>query len=204
VVDRRNDEVWTVGHSNHGVSDFLSLLRGADIEVLADIRSWPSSRFSPHFNRTRLENAVERAGITYVFMGDTLGGRPDDPSCYDDDDYVLYERIAQTERFRHGIVRLQANIRKFRVAVMCAEENPQDCHRRLLLGKVLCDEGAVLHHIRGDGRIDDEVSVVLQTDPQLSLLPEGLQWKSARPVSRRSGRHVPRRPLSVLPSGLED
>jgi uncharacterized protein (DUF488 family) len=186
VADCQNDEVWTVGHSNHELGDFLSLLRGADIEVLADIRSGPSSRFSPHFNRILLENAVTRAGTKYAFMGDALGGRPDDPSCYDDDNYVLYDMIARTERFRHGIVSLQASIRKFRVAVMCSEEKPQDCHRRLLVGKVLCDEGVVLHHIRSDGRIDDEVSVALHADPQLSLLSESRRWRSARPVARRS------------------
>lgn len=178
--------VWTVGHSNHGLGRLLELLVQHHIEVVADVRSWPFSAYTPHFNRSELEIALPEKGFKYVFLGAELGGRPQGNQYYDENDHVRYDRLAGSANFRQGIERLIRGAAGYRVVVMCAEEDPTDCHRRLLVGKVLAQEGILLHHIRGDGSVMDEAKVDPGTHAQLDLLGEVPQWRSTRSVSRRS------------------
>ncbi|HEY8506615.1 MAG TPA: DUF488 domain-containing protein, partial [Gemmataceae bacterium] len=148
--------LFTVGHSNHSLDQFLDLLKRAEVQVLVDVRSYPYSRYVPHFNREEIETAVKRAGLRYLFLGRELGGRPDQEEYYDDEGRALYYRIARSPDFLGGIERLEAGIRRFRVAVMCSEENPAVCHRHLLVGRVMRERGAEVRHIRGDGSLQDD------------------------------------------------
>lgn len=144
--------VFSIGHSRHPIEKFLPLLTEHRIDVLADVRSRPYSRFSPHFNRRALEAALAGVGIEYLYLGDGLGGRPAYPGLYDEQGHVLYDRIAETERFQDDLRRLEDVIRRRRVAVMCSEEDPAACHRSLLIAPVLAQRGVTMRHIRGDGR----------------------------------------------------
>ena len=148
--------IWTVGHSTHQRPAFLDLVRGPGIQVVADIRSAPHSRYNPQFNREPLGRAVREAGLDYVFLGAELGGRPAEREMYDGDGRVRYGALARTERFQAGLRRLLAAADRHRVAIMCSEEDPRRCHRRLLVGRVLTGRGVVLQHIRGDGRVEPE------------------------------------------------
>jgi uncharacterized protein (DUF488 family) len=178
--------LWTVGHSNHTVDRFLELLASERIEVLVDVRSAPYSRFSTHFNRAPLEKAVKGAGLGYLFLGRELGGRPADDDAYDAEGHARYDLMASAPRFLEGLERLKVGVERFRVAVMCSEEDPSDCHRRLLVGKVLTDRGEYqLHHLRGDGSVQIEDAVRLG-DGQPSLFEEGPPWRSTQSVSHRS------------------
>lgn len=185
--------IYTVGHSNVALEALLTLLARHEIAVLADVRSAPYSRYVPHFNRPALEAAAGRAGITYHFMGDTLGGRPQGDEYYDAEGHVLYGRVARAEWFQRGIARLRELAVRERLAVMCGEEDPTGCHRRLLVGRVVAQEGALLRHIRGDGRIEEERAVAIDVpppslwdDPSDSAAREREEraWRSIRPVSR--------------------
>ncbi len=180
--------VWTVGHSNASVEHFLGLLDKHGIEVLVDVRSAPYSRFSSHFNHAPLERSVRGAGIDYLFLGKELGGRPATDDAYDEAGHARYDIMAEAAHFKEGLDRLMTGMERYRVAIMCSEENPEHCHRRLLVGKVLTDRAPYqLHHIRGDGRVEIETSVEL-TESQLSLLGETPAWRSTQSVSHRS-RH---------------
>jgi uncharacterized protein (DUF488 family) len=180
--------LWTVGHSNHTMERFLELLAGQRIQVLVDVRSSPYSRYSSHFNRGPLEKATEEAGIRYLFLGRELGGRPSEETAYDAEGHARYDVMAASTEFLGGLKRLARGVDDYRVAIMCSEGDPTDCHRRLLVGKVLTDQGGYrLHHLRGDGRVDEEEAVELD-DPQLSLLGETAVWRSTQSVSQRS-RH---------------
>jgi uncharacterized protein (DUF488 family) len=148
--------IHTIGHSNHSFSKFLSLLQAARIEILVDARSHPASRFSPHFSRKRLEAALAEAGVSYVFSGAELGGRPKSPDCYDESGKVDYERIEQQEFYQRGIQQLLGLLPRHRVCLLCAEENPATCHRRLLVGRSLLRHGVQVHHLRGSGAIEWE------------------------------------------------
>jgi uncharacterized protein (DUF488 family) len=171
----------TVGHSNHELEHFLALLRAHDVQSIADVRSWPASRYTPWFDREPLVNALERVGVQYVFLGRELGGRPDDEDLYDEGGHVRYDAVASSEAFARGLEQLRRGMEVLRIAVLCAEENPAHCHRRLLVARVLFEEGARVLHIRGDGRLEPESGFVrLDT-----LFEEPLPWRSTASVSRR-------------------
>lgn len=148
--------VFTIGHSNREFSDFLGVLTAHEIELVADVRSYPASRYAPQFNRKRLADALETNGIGYAFMGGELGGRPKEAEFYDADGGVLYSKLARSQRFQRGLERLTELLRESRVAVMCSEENPASCHRRLLVGLALQARGIEVLHLRADGSAQAE------------------------------------------------
>lgn len=145
--------IWTVGHSRHQLPALLAVLRGPGIELVADIRSRPFSRYNPQFNRERFGAALSEAGLGYLFLGAELGGRPPEPEFYDGDGHVRYGALASTERFTAGLRRLLAESDRQRVVMLCSEEDPRRCHRRLLVGRVLTGRGIPVRHIRGDGSV---------------------------------------------------
>jgi uncharacterized protein (DUF488 family) len=141
--------VFTIGHSTHTYEHFLSLLRASGITAVADVRTTPFSRHFPHFNETELRSELKLDGISYVFLGKELGGRPFGRGFYCDG-VADYEKMAKTETFASGIKRVIDGAKKFRVALMCSEHDPLDCHRCLLVGRALSGEGVRLVHILGD------------------------------------------------------
>jgi len=153
-------QIYTVGHSNHSPEEFLNLLAEAKIEVLVDVRSNPNSRWALFANRDSLTGILKAVQIQYIYLGNVLGGRQSDPDSYDHQTSKAdYQTIRQKEYFQHGIKRLLEGLRRFRVCIMCAEEDPSSCHRNLLVAESLRREGVQIFHIRGDGRIqtDDEL-----------------------------------------------
>jgi len=143
----------TIGHSNHSPQRFLELLRAADVERLADVRTVPFSRRLPHFCRGALEAMLGKAGIDYLFLGAELGGRPARPELYSAG-VADYERMATEATFRAGLERVSAFAAGGRAVVLCAEREPLDCHRCLLVGRRLAEAGARVAHILADGTIE--------------------------------------------------
>ncbi len=184
--------LYSIGHSNHEIEKFIALLQSNKIEVLVDVRSVPSSQYSPQFHHVPLKAALVAAGIRYLFMGKELGGRPEGSEFYDTDGRVFYGRFAKTQLFRDGLERLKMGIQKHRVAMMCSEGDPTNCHRRLLVGRVLKQEGVDILHIRTDGRVETEQEVA-KKDPkeahrrQMGLFAEveDAEWKSIPSVLRK-------------------
>ena len=184
--------LWTIGHSNHPLEAFLALLGRHQVEVVADVRSSPYSGYASQFNREALRPALRQRGVQYLFLGDLLGGRAEDQRFYDDDGRVLYDQMAQSPGFRQGIERLLEGAAKFRVAILCGEEDPTDCHRRRLVGRVMQEHGVRVMHIRGDGRVQSEEEVTAEetfrkTKGQRNLFEteEPGEWKSTQSVSPR-------------------
>jgi uncharacterized protein (DUF488 family) len=182
--------VFTIGHSNHTVEHFLSLLKAHGVRVVVDARSQPYSKYATQFDHEALKPALQDEGIRYLYLGRELGGRPEGDGFYDEDGHVLYDRVAATSIFQEGLSRLERGIREYNVALLCAEENPAACHRRLLVGRVLADRGIQVEHIRGDSRIQTEEQVAAEADPdrdQLSLFQkaEAESWKSIPSVLRK-------------------
>jgi len=147
------DTVLTIGHSTHSIEAFEALLRQHGVSGVADIRSVPFSRYNPQFNEAAVESSLQSCGIRYEFLGRELGARPDDPSCYEDG-RVQYARLARQELFLHGLDRVIQLAHEYRVALMCAEKEPLDCHRTLLVAPELIERGLSVAHILADGRVE--------------------------------------------------
>lgn len=145
-------EVLTIGHSAHSWERFISLLRCANVTAIADVRTSPYSRHYPHFNRDNLRDELRANGISYVFLGKELGGRPSERKFYCEG-IADYERMAQTSEFSTGLDRVIEGAKKFRIALMCSERDPLDCHRCLLVGRALAQRGVRVRHVLDDGRI---------------------------------------------------
>lgn len=152
-MTKETRSVLTVGHSTHSIDAFLMLLRQHRVTAIADVRSAPFSRFNPQFNRDKLATALRHHGIEYVFLGRELGARSEDAACYESG-RVRYDRLARTETFQRGIVRLMRGSEKYLVAIMCAEHEPLTCHRTLLVARALDEIGVGVSHILGDGRLE--------------------------------------------------
>jgi uncharacterized protein (DUF488 family) len=144
-------EIFTIGHSNQTWDAFAALLRQHGVQVLADVRTTPKSRHAPFASLSRLPGLLGGEGVTYVFLGDSLGGKPADGSCYDQKGRPDYHKIRSKVFFRKGIEELLKLVEGSTVAIMCAEEDPSKCHRTLLIGPALEPHGVALRHIRGDG-----------------------------------------------------
>ncbi len=147
-------KLYTIGHSNHSLEDFLKLLEFKGIKKLVDVRSTPYSKYSPHFNKNNIKKSLESKGINYFYLGDKIGGRPTNKSYYKDKK-VNYKSMEMDEKYREGIKNLEDIIEHKRTVLMCSEENPYQCHRHKLITHTLKERYGVIH-IRGDGKEEDQ------------------------------------------------
>jgi len=148
-------EVFTVGHSNHPIEGFISLLNMHHVSAVADVRSSPYSQYSPQFNMEPLREKLSVADIEYVFLGRELGARRTEESCYVDGQ-AKYDLIRTLPLFRKGLERLIQGIHRYRLALMCSEKEPLACHRTTLVCRELKQLYPELNvkHILGDGSIE--------------------------------------------------
>ncbi|GAB4535936.1 MAG: DUF488 domain-containing protein [Thermodesulfovibrionia bacterium] len=151
--------LYTIGHSNIDADDFVCLLKKEGIEVLVDVRSHPYSKYASQFNKENIMKVLMANGIKYVFMGNTLGGRPNDKGCYIDGN-PDYDLIRQKDFYQKGIKRLIEGIARYRIVIMCSEEDPMKCHRRNLIARDLHKNGFEILHIRGSGAIESDAFCV--------------------------------------------
>ena len=149
------DILYTIGHSNVQADDLLKLLIDKGIKVLVDVRSIPHSEYTPWFDKDELARMLDSNNIMYLYMGDLLGGKPADKSCYRDGrpDYNL---IREKNFYQKGIERLVNGIVKYPVAIMCSEEDPIKCHRRNLIGLDMYKKGVKIIHIRHNGALQED------------------------------------------------
>ena len=152
MTDNSPLTIFTIGHSTHPAEYFVSLLKAQEIEVVADVRSRPHSRFAPQFNREALTQLLADHGIRYLFLGQELGGKPPEleKSLADE---VVWRYLRSRPQFREGLERLLQEARQARVALLCAEADPARCHRGLLLAPELEGRGVAVRHILADGRV---------------------------------------------------
>jgi uncharacterized protein (DUF488 family) len=160
--------IFTIGHSNLEPEVFVALLRQHGLETLVDVRSAPYSRYAPHFSRGAIDEMLGDAGIRYVWAGDVLGGRPDDPACYRGGvvrrGNVDYDALARRPSYQQGIAQLVAYAGQRATAVMCSEEDPRRCHRHHLIEQTLRAHEAIVLHIRRDGTLETIESERPETD----------------------------------------
>lgn len=154
--------LYSIGHGNRSAEELNLLLKEYGIQYLIDVRSAPYSKFNPQFNKSALKLSIEKEGLKYVYMGDVLGGRPDDKTCYDKQGKVDYEIIKTKDFFKKGIERIELAYQKnIKVALMCSESKPQECHRSKLIGEVLQERNMTIQHIDEHGKLKTQITVIL-------------------------------------------
>lgn len=163
--------LYTIGHSNHDTETFLALLRRHGISAVADVRSHPYSRFVPHYAYKALKRWLPEAGIEYVFLGRELGARSDNPACYRHGQ-VQFDRLAKEPLFAEGIRRVLEGAGQYRIALTCAEKEPLECHRTLLVARRLFESGMAVSHIHADGSLESHQALEARL-LALCGLPEG-------------------------------
>ena len=169
-----NVPIYTIGYGNRSIEEFTRLLRQYEIQFLIDVRSRPYSRFNAKFSKDALERQLKEASIRYVFMGDTLGGRPNDSTCYQDGN-VAYAKVREKPFFQSGIERIHTVWEKqLRVALMCSEIKPQECHRSKLIGRTLTEQGIDVRHIDEAGLLKTQTEILIgsQSESQPSLFDQ--------------------------------
>lgn len=147
--------VYSIGHSTLSYEQFLNMLREVGVNAVADVRTSPYSRHFPHFNKDNLKNELQMDGIAYSFLGEELGGRPNDSKFYCEG-VADYERMAKAPAFKRGLERVIDGAGRYTIALMCSEHDPLDCHRCLLVGRALAERGLAMKHILGDGAVADQ------------------------------------------------
>jgi uncharacterized protein (DUF488 family) len=152
--------IFTVGHSNHSIERFSTLLKQHGVTAVADVRSSPFSRHFSHFNQAPLKNSLRSQEISYVFLGDQLGARSKDSECYVDGK-ARYELIAATATFAMGLDRIFKGAKHHQIALMCAEQDPITCHRAILVCQHLRDGGLEIEHILKNGDLESHVHLEL-------------------------------------------
>ena len=150
--------VLTIGHSTHSWKHFASLLHGSGVTAVADVRTSPYSRRYPHFNRDELREKLRRDGLLYVFLGNELGGRPKEPQLYRNG-VADYETMAKTKEFSNGLSRVVEGAKNHRIALLCSERDPLNCHRCLLVGRALAENGVRVSHVLDRGNVATQVEI---------------------------------------------
>ena len=136
--------IKTIGHSNHAIERFVDLLKAGGVEAVVDVRSTPYSRRFPQFGRERLAQSLSAAGILYRYEGTALGGKPKDGAGYDE--------LAARPDFNQALDRLIAGSADATLCLMCAEKEPLDCHRTVLVSRRLAERGMEIEHLLADGK----------------------------------------------------
>lgn len=159
-------EIYTIGHSNHSIEHFLSLLKDNHITVVVDVRSMPYSKYATQFNKEQISSYLIKNNIDYIFLGNELGGKPNDSRFYGDDGSVLYDEIVKTEQFQRGIKRILSGVHKgYSIVLMCGEERPDECHRRKLVAKEINKHRIRIFHILSTGRVEEESELISRKGP---------------------------------------
>lgn len=184
--------VFTIGHSTHTLARLLALLEQHGVTAAADVRSLPYSRMNPQFDREPLRDALRKAGLAYVYLGKELGARREEAACYDGN-RVDYERVADSSLFLHGLDRVQDGCAHFRIALLCAEKEPLDCHRTQLVSRRLEERGVPVIHIHADGGLETHAEALERLLDKLGLLREDIfrtREEIAAEAYRRQGRRM--------------
>lgn len=157
-------KIFTVGHSTHDIETFIKLIEDHKINCIVDVRSTPYSQYAPQFNEREIKLALSKRGIIYIYMGKELGARRDDNTLYIKGK-LSFEKTKESDLFKKGITRLNNGLEKgYTIALMCAEKKPIDCHRCIMIGKYLADEGYEVGHILEDS------SIVMQQEIDTDLI----------------------------------
>ena len=147
----------SIGHSQHNVDYFLELLRSHNVNYILDVRSTPYSQFAASYNRENIKDTLKRNGVDYAYMGDYFGARPRDYSLYSQNGYLDFEKVANSEKFKIGFDNVEKGVKQGnRIAFMCTEKDPIECHRAILVTNEFYKAGYLIEHIMPDNTVQTQ------------------------------------------------
>ncbi len=178
---------FTIGHSTHDSAKFINLLKLHFIQWIIDVRSTPYSKHNPQFNKELIKSELKKEGIPYFFMGNLLGARYNNPKLYFPDKPVIdYRKVRERDSFKQGIERITDGLRQgYNICLMCAEKDPFNCHRFVLVSYSLSRMGVNVKHILDNGEIirnealEDKMISKYKLDSKQQSLFEKPKTKSA-------------------------
>ncbi len=188
--------VYTVGHSNHPIEDFLKLLKTHGISCVADVRSIPASRYNPQFNEHDLASFLKQRGIEYIYLGTEFGARQTGPDVLNEDGKVDFKKVQGSPQFKRGVKRIKDGISKgFKIALMCSEANPLDCHRFSMISGYMEDTGIQVRHILKDGALKsqkelEEENLIKREGNNLLLFPQDSEQAASNWHNKKIGWKV--------------
>jgi uncharacterized protein (DUF488 family) len=153
-MNTQKPRIYSIGYSAYSIDSFINILQKYQINVIADVRSQPYSQFKPEFNRENLKQTLKKVGIKYVFLGDNVGARIAVPECYKNGQ-ADYQLIAENPLFKEGLDRIRKGTKKFLITLMCAEKDPINCHRAILICRYLRNDDIEIIHIKDDDTIEN-------------------------------------------------
>ncbi len=177
-MNQTNPMVLTVGHSNHPPEVFIGLLVRHGVDEVIDVRSAPYSRYASQFNYEGLNRMLDDIGIGYAYLGGELGGRPVDRSCYNSEGRVQYDRVAVTDSFEDALRRVTRVSDENRVALLCTEKEPLECHRTLLVARALAIRDVAVAHIHADGFLESHDDAMTRLLELHKLPPHGDMFRT--------------------------
>lgn len=154
-------KIFTIGYSTHTTETFIDLLQKNNITALADVRSYPYSRHTPQFSIDFLKKALKEVGISYVFLGKELGARSENTAYYRRGK-IQYDLLAKDPLFIHGLERIHHGMKNYQIALMCAEKDPLDCHRAVLISRNIKKYNVNIEHIHSDGNLETHRAMELR------------------------------------------
>ena len=148
-----NPKIFTIGHSNHPFSRFMELIQKQEVQMVVDVRTRPYSKYTPYFSKKPLEEGLKEYQIKYVYLGNKIGGKPDDAKFYHEGE-LLYHIMEEDDKYQEGLKILLELARDNRIVILCSEEDPYHCHRHHLISQSLLKNGYNIIHLRGDGNLE--------------------------------------------------
>ena len=153
-----NNEIWTIGHSTRTFEEFVAMLKSFQIELVADIRSYPGSRRYPHFNKEILSSTLPENGIQYIHI-QWLGGRRkahtnSKNTGWRNEAFRGYADYMETDEFETAVKDLERLAGEKRVAYMCSESVWWRCHRSMV-SDFLKVHGWNVLHIMAIGKVQE-------------------------------------------------
>ena len=168
--------LYTIGHSTRTTEEFIAVLEDAGVRLLADVRAYPASRRHPQFGREALAAALAAREIRYAWLGKALGGhraaRPDSPNTALAAAWRGYADHMQAARFKEGLAQLQEWALTGPVACMCAERNPDDCHRQFIADSLVSQGWKVTHLIGASEKREHQINTAARVTPQGLVYPD--------------------------------
>ena len=169
-MSKHKNTIFTIGYSVHEIYDFINILKKYNINALADVRSQPFSGYKPEYNKKPLSISLKKENIIYIFLGEECGARTSNSECYSNGK-ANYSLIANTDSFKKCINRIKKGMKKYNICLMCAEKDPVNCHRTVLICRNLKYDYINIKHILSDGSLEDH-SLTEKRMMKLNKIPE--------------------------------